>query len=316
MKITAISGGLGGARFALALQQTGLADSATFITNVADDWVVDGLLVCPDTDAVLYALEGRFDEERGWGIRGDEFQRVGTGTASWFSLGEQDRRRHERRTALLDAGRTLAEATATIAREADLGTTIIPAGAAPRGTVVVTGAGPCAFQEWLVRDHAQPVVTDVHWPAGSDEPSAGVLDAIRAADVVVLTSSSPVASLEPTLTLSGVRDELHGRKQAGRPVVLVSPVVGAAPTLERDLRRHHARAALLAARGVPHEPLAVAGLYGDVVTHLVLDPADAHLAGGVPDGIVGVVAPIVEQDPDSRAALVAGCVSGVVRSSA
>jgi hypothetical protein len=92
--------------------------------------------------------------------------------------------------------------------------------------------------------------------------------------------------------------------------------VGAPPTLERDQRRHHARAALLAARGVRHEPLAVAGLYRDLMTHLVLDPADAQLADMVPDGIVGIVAPIVEQDPDSRAALVDACLSGAVRSPA
>jgi hypothetical protein len=99
-------------------------------------------------------------------------------------------------------------------------------------------------------------------------------------------------------------------------VTLVSPVVGSPPAVERDLRRHHSRAALLAARGVPHEPLAVAGLYRDLLTHLVLDPADAHLVDLVPSGIVGIVAPIVEQDPSSRAALVDACLSGVVRSPA
>jgi hypothetical protein len=67
---------------------------------------------------------------------------------------------------------------------------------------------------------------------------------------------------------------------------------------------------------VPHEPLAVAGLYRELLTHLVLDPADAQLVDMVPDGIVGIVAPIVDQDPESRAALVDACLSGDVRSPA
>jgi LPPG:FO 2-phospho-L-lactate transferase len=311
--VTALSGGLGGARFALALQQAGLDSAATFVTNVADDWVVDGMLVCPDTDAVVYALEGRFDEERGWGVRGDVFPVVGTGTASWFSLGTQDRTRHRRRTSLLEDGHSLASATAVIASEAGIATRVIPAAARPRGTVVVTPAGPCAFQEWLVRDHAQPLVTDVRWPDDSDEPSAGVVEAIRDADVVVLTSSSPVASLEPSLGLVGVREELRARKAKGRPVTLVSPVVGFAPRLERDQRRHHARAALLAARGVAHEPIAVARLYADLVTHLVLDPVDASLVDQVPAGVTGVVAPVLDQRAAARAELVDACLGRSLR---
>jgi LPPG:FO 2-phospho-L-lactate transferase len=312
-RVTAISGGLGGARFALALKQESLADRATFVTNVADDWLVDGLLVAPDTDAVLYALEGRFDEERGWGVLGDTFPTAGTGTGSgsapWFSLGELDRQRHVRRSALLGRGLTVSEATSVIAGEAGLAARVLPATDAARGTVVVTAEGSSAFQEWLVRDHAAPDVLDVRWPGADQPPSPGVLAAIHEADVVVLTSSSPVASLEPTLTLAGVRDALQTRSRGGRPTVLLSPVVGSTPTTDRDRRRHHARAQLLAARGVAHEPAAVASLFADLVTHVVLDPADADRVGMLPSGLEGVVAPIVAQDPTSRRLLVEACLS-------
>ncbi len=308
MRITALCGGLGGARFALALAHQGLEDRTTLITNVADDWVVDGLLVCPDTDAVLYALSGRLDEERGWGIRGDEFPPAPSGAAGWFNLGVQDRAHHVRRAQLLDGGADLAAATAALARDAGIVARVVPASLVPRGSVIVTDAGTSAFQEWLVRDHAGPAVRDVRWP-GPPTPSPGVVAAIDEADVVVLTSSSPVASLEPTLELQGVRAALAARKADGRPVVLVSPVVTTPPELERDRRRHHARAALLAARGVAHEPVAVAEHFVDVVTDVVLDPADAGLVPALPSGVSGSIAPIVAQDAASRAALVEACVA-------
>ena len=308
MRITALCGGLGGARFALALAQEGFEDRTTLVTNVADDWVVDGLLVCPDTDAVLYALSGRLDEDRGWGIRGDEFPPAPSGDGSWFNLGVQDRAHHVRRAQLLEGGADLAAATATLAREAGVGARVVPASLVPRGSVIVTPAGTSAFQEWLVRDHAGPAVLDVHWP-GPAIPSPGVVAALDDADVVVLTSSSPVASLEPTLALEGVRAALAARKADGRPVVLVSPVVSTPPELERDRRRHHARAALLAARGVAHEPITVAEHFADVVTDVVLDPADADRVSDLPAGVRGSIAPIVAQDAASRAALVEACVA-------
>lgn len=308
MRITALCGGLGGARFALALAQEGLDGRTTLVTNVADDWVVDGLLVCPDTDAVLYALGGRLDEERGWGIRGDEFPPAPEGAASWFNLGRQDRAHHVRRAELIAGGADLVEVTATLAREAGITARVLPASLVARGSVIVTDAGTSAFQEWLVRDHAGPAVLDVRWP-GPATPAPGVLEAIDEADVVVLTSSSPVASLEPTLELDGVRAALATRKAAGRPVVLVSPVVTTPPQVERDRRRHHARAALLAARGVAHEPVAVAEHLAGVVSHVVLDPADAGLVPALPAGITGAVAPIVAQDAASRSALVEACLA-------
>lgn len=307
MKIAAIAGGLGGARFALALQEAALDGATTIITNVADDWTVDGLLVCPDTDAVLYALSGRLDEERGWGIRGDVFPAPGTTSVPWFSLGEQDRAHHQRRRALLDSGLPLGEATRVLARDSGIAATLSPATDDPRPTVITTPDGPLAFQEWLVRERTAPHVLDVHWPGGA-RPAPPVLPAIADADVVVLTSSSPVASLEPTLTLPGVRAALVARRDQGMRTVLVSPVVGSAPTLDRDRHRHSARAALLAARGVEHEPVAVSRLYSDFLTDVVLDPADADRVHELGSELRVHLAPILAQDPASRRRLVAACI--------
>ena len=95
--------------------ESGTSADTTFVTNVADDWCVGGLPVCPDTDAVLYALSGRFDEDRGWGIVGDVFP----GTASGRAAVVRHRRRRSRdarapRGQLLDAGASLSPATQVV----------------------------------------------------------------------------------------------------------------------------------------------------------------------------------------------------------
>ncbi|MFI5427032.1 2-phospho-L-lactate transferase CofD family protein [Aeromicrobium sp. UC242_57] len=72
MKITVLSGGVGGARFISGLLAVAAPDDeVTVIGNTADDIWVFGLRVCPDLDTVMYTLGGGIDPERKWG-RTDE----------------------------------------------------------------------------------------------------------------------------------------------------------------------------------------------------------------------------------------------------
>ena len=67
MRITVLSGGVGGARFlsglraALPTQES----STTVIGNTADDIWLFGLRVCPDLDTVMYTLAGVANPETG-----------------------------------------------------------------------------------------------------------------------------------------------------------------------------------------------------------------------------------------------------------
>ncbi|MEX0674565.1 MAG: 2-phospho-L-lactate transferase CofD family protein, partial [Gaiellaceae bacterium] len=74
MKVTVLSGGVGGARFVRALAETLDPANVTVVVNVGDDLDVLGLHVSPDLDSVLYALAGLNDEERGWGRAGESWQ--------------------------------------------------------------------------------------------------------------------------------------------------------------------------------------------------------------------------------------------------
>jgi LPPG:FO 2-phospho-L-lactate transferase len=301
--IVVLSGGLGGARLALALTEAGLANRCTFITNVADDWTVGDLPVCPDTDAVLYALSGRFDEQRGWGIRGDTFPGPRPGEPSWLGIGDADRAHHEARQALLGAGATLAEATFGLARSAGVAAAVVPVTNGPVRTRVRHGGRWLAFQEWLVRDRC-PTPDAVAWSGlGRASAAPGVVDAIVKAEVVILGSSSPVASLAPILGLAGVRRALAARRG---PTVALSPVVEGRPLVtDRDRHRAVARAALMACQGLAHTPGDYARWIGPLASHVVLDPADANWAPLVSHcGAEVVFGPVIGNDPDERRMLV------------
>jgi len=288
-RVAVLCGGLGGARVALALRALGLEDPACFVTNVGDDLTVDGLLVCPDTDAVLYALAGCFDEERGWGVRDDTFGPRGSEELPWFHVGTEDRRHHVARAALLGDGLTLGEATLRRAETLSVRAAIVPIADAPVRTRIRTLDGVLAWQEWLVREHGEPEPLGVEY-VGAERAIANpmALDAIRGAELVLIAPSSPVASIAPILAVPGVVDAL-----AQTHVVVLSPVVTRRPpVLERDVRRHRVRAALLRTVGVAHDPVGVASWYHALSPTFVLDPADAQDAPAVEAlGIEARVAP-------------------------
>src|SRR5687768_17438456 len=126
MHITALAGGVGGARFVRGLRHhldgtPGLRDSTvTVVANTGDDITLFGLRVSPDVDTLLYTLGGGVHEGQGWG-RADESHRVQAELAAygalpqWFALGDLDIGTHVVRSQWLGQGVSLSEVTARLA---------------------------------------------------------------------------------------------------------------------------------------------------------------------------------------------------------
>jgi LPPG:FO 2-phospho-L-lactate transferase len=276
--VVGLGGGIGASRLWRVLARVVGPSSLTLVAGTAGDLRLHGLRSCPDVDTTLYALSGRQDPDRGWGVRDESFRCMSAlrdlGGESWFSLGDLDLATHLYRTGLLGDGVTLTEVTARLASSLGVRARVLPMTDHDVTTMISTTDGRLLhYQEYLVREQAGPGVRGVRFDGiGTAAPAPGVLAAIESADLIVLGPSNPVASMLPILGLPGVTQALEQRRDR---VVAVSPVVASLPfTDEAERRRGQARAALLAAINLPATASGVARLYRDICARLVYDRAD------------------------------------------
>ena len=272
MKTVVLAGGTGGAKLAAGFQSVLPARDLTVIANTADDDEFWGLLVSPDVDAAIYRLAGVFDEEAGYGRRGDTFNTLRAladlGENTWFRLGDQDLATHVLRAHMLDRGCSLTEATLEIGRRFGLETSVLPMSDDRVRTRFITDQGTLSFQEYFVRERLTPALRSIEIEgAGSARPTKEVIAALSDAELVVIGPSNPLISIAPILEVIG--DHIERER-----TVAVSPIVGGialkGPTIE-----------MLRALGFEATPVEVARGYRDVASVFVLDTKDSHLAGEI-----------------------------------
>src|SRR5213593_279675 len=299
MRVTALAGGTGAAKLLRGLASARPRHELTIIGNTGDDTEIWGLHVSPDLDTVMYALAGRLDAMRGWGVADDTFRCLEAmgdlGAETWFNLGDRDLATHLYRTRALREGRPLSALTAELGRRLGVAARILPMSDEPVRTRVRTPDGWLSFQEYFVREKARVRVLDVEYAgAAASRPAPGVLEAIREADLVVVCPSNPVTSVGPVLAVPGIAEALAAARAR---VVAVSPIVG-------DAAVSGPASALMRARGWPVSPVGVAAAYAPWLGTLVIDRSDT---GRVVElarlGVEAVLADIVMTDRDREIAL-------------
>jgi LPPG:FO 2-phospho-L-lactate transferase len=242
MRIVALAGGIGGARFLRGLRAVEPDAEITAVVNTGDDLWLHGLKVCPDLDTVMYTLGGGISEERGWGredesfVVQEELSAYGVGP-DWFGLGDRDLATHLVRTQMLAGGYGLTQVTQALCDRWKPGIRLLPMTDDRVETHVVVdlpgtssqpgGRRAIHFQQWWLQYRAQlPAERIFGLEVEKSSPAPGVLEAIREADIVLLPPSNPVVSIGTILAVPGIRDAI---RSAAAPVVGVSPIVGGAP---------------------------------------------------------------------------------------
>jgi len=268
-----LTGGTGGAKFVDGLRQVVSPQELTLIVNTGDDLEWWGLYVSPDIDSITYVLAGMLSKERGWGVKGDTFfclQAMGQlGQPIWFHTGDRDLAVHLLRSKLLTHGKTLSDATTEICARLGVQARILPMTDSRVETRVMTPVGELSFEEYFVERWYQDPVESVRFAGAADaEPAPGVIEALRAANAVILAPSNPVTSIGPILAVPGIRDAL---RETRAPVVSVSPIVGGAAV-------SGPAGALMAAQGLPVSIAGVAQAYQDFLDILVADVRDSQEA--------------------------------------
>jgi LPPG:FO 2-phospho-L-lactate transferase len=273
-RVVALSGGVGGAKLVSGLADILDPEELTAVVNTGDDFVHWGFHIAPDIDTVMYTLAGLAHSVQGWGIEGDTFTALAMveryGGESWFRLGDKDLGTHIARAQALARGATLTEVTAALAGALGVRVRILPMADGARRTVFDTSAhGTLSFQEYFVKHRFQPTALRVRFE-GDPPPTSAVLDAIAAADFVVICPSNPYVSVDPIVTLPGMREALSQKR-----VIAVSPIVGG-----KALKGAAAKLMVELGAGEP-SAAAIARHYGALLAGIVVEKGDEARIEGV-----------------------------------
>lgn len=276
LKVTALAGGVGAAKFLTGLMQLISQDDLSVIVNTGDDIELFGLHISPDVDIISYTLAGIVDEDKGWGIKNDTFHCLdmlkAIGTDTWFNLGDRDLATHIYRTSRLKQGKTLTQVTTEIAKSLGLKAQILPMSNDKFETRITTKKGTMHFEEYFVKHRFSDEILNIDFVgAKTADPSPGVLDAILSADLVIVCPSNPVVSIGTILAVNGIRDALQ---RTDAKVVAVSPIVAGLP-LKGPADK------MMRFMSVEVSALGVAKLYSNLVDAFVIDSKDSHHKAGI-----------------------------------
>jgi LPPG:FO 2-phospho-L-lactate transferase len=163
-------------------------------------------------------------------------------------------------------------------------------------TWVYTEEGDLPFQEYFVHQGCRPRVLGFRFENIQEaRPAPGVLESLRMADLLIICPSNPWVSIDPILSVPGIRSVLETRRATGAMAILaVSPIIGG-KTVKGPAAKMYAEL------GIKPSALAVARHYGSLLTGFVLDTMDAHQAETILSlGIQPLVTETLMKGPEDR----------------
>lgn len=272
--ITVLAGGTGSVKIirGFASRQE---EELTVVSNVGDNIWLHGLYVCPDIDTVLYGLAGILSS-RGWGIEADSFsfldQMEKLQQEVWFKLGDRDIATHLLRTAMIRQGRKLSEITDWMRKKYSVSTKIYPATDSELETIIITDKRPMHIQEFWVKYHGDPQITDIRYN-GAENATANpeLTNSLKNSDLIVIAPGNPVSSINPILMVKEIREQL---KKSRQKVVAVSPLIG-----ERAISGPAIK--FMKAMKLTDSAFGVANFYSDIVGNFVIDSRDSIISSKI-----------------------------------
>ncbi len=302
-RVAVLAGGVGAARFLDGLVRVVEPSEVTAIVNVGDDMEWAGLHISPDLDTVTYTLADLVNPETGWGLRGESRRTLDRlselGGPDWFMIGDLDLATHLYRTHRLSQDDPLSEITRDLTTRLGLECVITPVTNDRVRTVVGTDVGELAFQDYFVRRRATDTVHSLRFDgAESSMPAPEVEEAISSADMIVIAPSNPFLSIDPLLSVPGVRELVISHRDR---VVAVSPIIGGEAV-------KGPAADILRSLGHDVSALGVARIYAELSDVFILDEEDAALAASIESEthMRVVVMPTLMTDVEAKMALATG----------
>jgi LPPG:FO 2-phospho-L-lactate transferase len=215
------------------------------------------------------------------------------GGESWFNLGDKDMATHIERTRRLKAGETLSDVTLDFARRLGIKQPIVPVSDDPVRTTVTTDQGVLAFQDYFVRLRCAPRVERLQFSGAAEAKlSPAFAAALAAPDLtaIIVCPSNPFLSIQPILSIAGVRETLERRRV---PMIAVSPIIGGQAV-------KGPAAKIMEELGMAVSSAGVADFYGPLLDGLMIDTVDGHLKNEIVGPAIDVTDTMMRNADDRR----------------
>lgn len=295
--VVVLAGGVGGSKLIKGLSS--VTEKVKAIINTGDDIERFGLHISPDIDINLYTLANVIHEQ-GWGFEGETYacQQVLDeiyNQECWFNIGDRDLATHIYRTHLLKKGYTLSQITSKLCEYWGIPIEMIPMSDDPIKTYIVTDNGRIHFQEYLVKRKMEDRVIDIVFE-GKDvaKPTPGIIETIRAAEIIIFAPSNPLVSIGPILSMAGMREAI---KESPAKVVAISPIIGGrvikgpADKMMKNL-------------GIEVSPVGVANHYKGLLDAIVIDKQDTSYSHRLEEnGLCVLVTDTIVNSDEKKTAL-------------
>lgn len=261
--ITVLSGGTGTPKLLQGLKEVVDAKDLTIIVNTLENDFFSGVYVSADIDTVLYTMADMINDELWYGVKDDTFithERLEEiGCPELLRIGDIDRATKIQKTQLMEK-HGLLKACEIQAEKMGIDAKIIPMSEENSDIKIITDLGELEFHDFLIKHQSQPEVLDVKF--SKVKPSAGIIDAIKNSEAVIIGPSNPITSILPILSLDGVREALKDTY-----VIAVSPIIG------NDSVSGPA-SKFMNALDIDVSAVGVASLYDDFLDTFVIDNKD------------------------------------------
>ena len=221
--VLALCGGIGGAKLALGLSRSLGAGELTILVNTGDDFEHLGLKISPDIDTVLYTLAGRCRSGARMGSRGRDVElhvvaaRSSVARAG-FSLAIVIWRCTSSGRGICAPVASSTDFVEQVAHRLGINPRILPMTDEDVRTIVETDEGTLEFQRYFVEQRCRPRVRSL-WFCGacrtrvSAAVSRAIFDASRA---IIICPSNPYLSIDPILSIPGMRAALQSGHRTDR----------------------------------------------------------------------------------------------------
>lgn len=275
--ITVLSGGTGTPKLLQGIKEIVPVDELSVVVNTLENNYFSGVYVSADIDTVLYTMADLINEKTWYGRKDDTFytheELKKLGFDETLRLGDKDRALKIQKTILMQEY-SLTKCVKMQSKSLGIKANILPMSNRQSHVIIKTSKGQMSFHDFLIKEKAHPDVYDIIYD--EVEASNETIECIKNSDHIIIGPSNPVTSINPIISMPGIRKILEKKY-----VTAVSPIIG-----ENAVSGPAKK--FMKAKGYEVSPLGVAKIYEDFLDHYIINTTDDRYKHSIKEFIAKV----------------------------